>query len=234
LNSILFPLWTALCVFSAAVIGLLLRDSKLFYRWQRHWATGAFRICGVELEVEGEQNMEPGRGYVVVANHQSHMDIPAIFAALPTTPAILAKGELWRVPVLGTALRLGGHIGVTRGSRTSAIDSLETAVARAREGATVLFFPEGTRSESNTIAKFKTGAFHLAKTSGTPILPVGITGTRSVLPKHGRLLLPGKVRVSIGRSIGVEEIAASELKSLSHRSRATVAELSGARLPGES
>jgi 1-acyl-sn-glycerol-3-phosphate acyltransferase len=233
LNSFLFPLWTALCVFSAAIVGALLRDRKLFYRWQRHWAKGAFRICGVELEVVGQDNMQPGRGYVVVANHQSHMDTPAIFAALPTTPGFLAKRELWRVPVLGTALRLGGHIRVDRGNRASALGSLDAAVSQVREGATVLFFPEGTRSESNALAKFKTGAFHLAKAAATPILPVGIAGTRSVLRKHGRVILPGKVRVTIGRSISVEEIEASELKALSQRARAAVADLSGSQLAGE-
>lgn len=227
-NTVLFPLWTMLSIFVAGCAGYVLRDPRLFHRWQRHWAKGALGICGIELVITGQENMQPGRGYVVVANHLSHIDTPAIFSALPLTPKFLAKRELWKIPFLGAALRLGGHIRVDRESRRAAVESIQSAAAHVRDGATVLLFPEGTRSDSGTVGKFKSGAFHLAKAAGAPILPVGITGTRGVLPKHGRLVRSGKVHIRIGAPIEPSEVAASDVKTLGQRARDAVAELAGA------
>ena len=226
-NSIVLPTWTVLCV-SAGVCGVLFtRDRGLFARWQRHWARGLFRLCGIELDAKGSEQMQAATPYVIVANHASYMDIPAVFAALPIPPQFMAKRELARIPFVGTALRMGRHVIIERGNRASARDSLEQAAEHVRRGATIMLFPEGTRAESDDIGPFKTGAFRLAKAGGAAILPVGIHGTRAVFPKHGRLLRPGKVRVEVGAPISATEVAALDIKALSQLARARVADLSG-------
>jgi 1-acyl-sn-glycerol-3-phosphate acyltransferase len=211
---------------TAGVLGVTVtRDRNLFYRWQRYWARSLFRVCGIELEVTGQEHMQPGQPYVIIANHSSYMDVPALFAALPIPPQFIAKRELVRIPFVGTALRWGRHILIERGSRTSARDSLEQAAKHVRDGAAVLVFPEGTRGTSDEIAQFKTGAFRLAKQGNAAILPVGITGTRQVLPKHGRLLYPHRIRVRIGSPLSVSEVLDNDLKTTSRKSRALVGEL---------
>ncbi|HET9956756.1 MAG TPA: lysophospholipid acyltransferase family protein [Polyangiaceae bacterium] len=226
-NSVIFPTWTALCVSAGICAGAVTRDSDLFYRWQRHWARGPFVLCGIPLHVSGQQNMEPDRGYVVIANHSSYMDIPAVFASLPTLPSFFAKRELSRIPFLGQALRSGRHILVDRGSRSSARDTLERAAAHVRRGGSVLIFPEGTRQTRDAIGTFKSGAFRLAKLAQAPILPVGIRGTRHVLPKHGRLLRSHPVQLQIGAPISRTEVLDIDLGSLTRLCRAKVAELAG-------
>lgn len=225
LNSLILPAWTV-CWVSAGVLAVTItRDRDLFYRWQRHWARSLFRVCGIELEVSGQEHMQPGQPYVIIANHSSYMDVPALFAALPIPPQFIAKRELVRIPFVGAALRWGRHILIERGSRTSARDSLEQAAQHVRNGAAVLVFPEGTRSTGSEIAQFKTGAFRLAKQGNAAILPVGITGTREVLPKHGRLLYPHRIRVRIGSPLSASEVLDNDLKTTSRKGRALVGQL---------
>lgn len=227
-NSLVLPVWTVICVSGGVCAVLLTRDRDLFRRWQKHWATGLFRLCGIDLTHSGSQHMQPATPYVIVANHSSYMDIPALFASLPIAPQMIAKRELARIPFLGAALRWGRHVIIERGNRASARDSLEQAASYVRRGATVLLFPEGTRSVTDEVGPFKTGAFRLAKAGGAAILPVGISGTRAVLPKHGRLLRPGRLRVRIGEPISAAEVESLDVKALSQKAQALVADLAGA------
>lgn len=226
-NALVFPLWTALCVTFALCAGWLKRDPDYFYRAQRGWARGLYRLCGISLTVEGAENMDPQGAYVIVANHASYMDIAALFASLPKLPQFMAKRELAKIPFLGTALRSGRHILVTRGNHASAKNSLDSAAESLKAGAAILIFPEGTRSTQGTIARFKTGAFRLAKLGEVQILPVGIHGTRHVLPKHGRLIRPHAVTVRIGKPVSAAEVQGANLNELTERIRQTLAELSG-------
>ncbi len=233
-NSLIFPLWTALCVSVALFIGFLKRDRNLFYRWQRGWARGLFKLCGIELEVRGAEHMSPDGAYVIIANHSSYMDIPALFAALPKLPQFMAKRELSRLPFLGAALRSGRHILVNRGNHASAKTSLDSAADSLKAGAAILVFPEGTRSTQGAIGRFKTGALRLAKLGEVPILPVGIAGTRQVLPKHGRVIRPHRVTVHIGAPLSLAEVQNTPLNELGERTRSLLAQLSGLSLTKES
>jgi len=232
-NSLIFPMWTAACVTVAMCAGFLMRDPDLFYRAQRVWARGLFRLCGIELEVQGAEHMDPRGAYVIVSNHASYMDIPALFAALPKLPQFLAKRELARIPFLGAALRFGRHVLVDRDSRTSAKGSLDRAAEHLKAGAAILIFPEGTRSTRDEIARFKSGAFRLAKLGEVAILPVGISGTRHVLPKHGRLIRGRRVQVRIGAPITAREVESAGMNELSERVRRQVSDLSGLALASE-
>jgi 1-acyl-sn-glycerol-3-phosphate acyltransferase len=233
LNSLIFPIWTAFCVTGALCVGFLKGDRDFFYRAQRGWARGLLRLCGIQLEVQGAEQMDPQGAYVIVSNHASYMDIPALFAALPKLPQFLAKRELSRIPFLGAALRSGRHVLVDRDSRTSAKGSLERAAEHLKTGAAILIFAEGTRSTRDEIGRFKSGAFRLAKLGQVAILPVGISGTRYVLPKHGRLIAPRRVQVRIGAPIPAQEVESASMNELTERVRLQVSALSGLGLGTE-
>jgi 1-acyl-sn-glycerol-3-phosphate acyltransferase len=230
---LIFPIWTAACVSAALFAGFVKGDPDFFYRAQRGWARGLLRVCGIELEVTGAERMDPDGAYVIVSNHASYMDIPALFAALPQLPQFLAKRELSRIPFLGAALRSGRHVLVDRDSRTSAKDSLDRAAQHLKAGAAILIFAEGTRSTRDEIARFKSGAFRLAKLGQVAILPVGISGTRAVLPKHGRLIRPRRVQVHIGEPISAHDVESTPMNELCDRTRRQVSELAGLPLSNE-
>lgn len=225
-NSVFSVVWTACMVSYAIGSSLILNDPEFFRRAQRDWARGLARFWGMELKVIGAENMPEGSSYVVMSNHASYADIVALFMALPVIPGFLAKQELMRIPFLAAALRAGGHVLIDRGKRESAKQAIESAAEQVRSGKTVLIFPEGTRGDSDAIAKFKSGGFHLAKAAGVPIIPVGLRGTRAIGPKHSVLFWPGTVEVHIGAPVTPDQIAAKELNPLVESVRTEIASLS--------
>jgi len=218
--------WTALMVTTCGVHAAAVGDRATFVRMQRLWAQGLARFWGMQVRSFGTDRLDPSATYVVMSNHQSHVDIPALFVALPVVPGFLAKKELRKVPFLGTALELGGHVLIDRRKRVDAFRALEDAAQQVRAGATLVVFPEGTRSNGGSLGSFKKGGFHLARQAGVAIVPVGIRGSGSILPKHGRLVRPGEVEVHVGTPIAPEEIAKLEVRELMARVRKEIALLS--------
>ena len=201
--------WTAFMVIAAVLASLLKGDPEVFRRAQRSWARGLTRVWGVDVRVYGAEAVDVTRSYVVMANHLSYVDIVALFIALPIIPGFLAKSELTKIPFLSQALRSGGHVVIERNARQSALQTLDKAAEQVRGGKTVLVFPEGTRGDSDTIGEFKKGGFHLAKSAGVPILPVGLRGGRSVFAKGSMLVKPGVIEVHIGQAIPDAEVTGS-------------------------
>lgn len=226
-NSLFAPSWTAFMVTTAVGAVSVTGDGDVFRRMERVWAKGLTRVWGVDVQTFGAEHIDPKGAYVIMSNHASHVDIVALFIALPLIPGFLAKSELDKVPFLSTALRAGGHVVIDRGKHASAMETLTRAAVEVRGGKTIVVFPEGTRGSSATIGAFKKGGFHLAKAAGVPIVPVGVRGSRDVLPKHGRLLKPGRVEVHIGRPIGVDDVVNMPLEALVERTRSAVIALSG-------
>lgn len=200
----------------AISLGIILRDPTEFRRQQRRWALGLTKFWGVDVRVFGAEHMDESKSYVVMSNHLSYSDIVALFIALPIIPGFLAKAELVRIPFLGAALRAGGHVVIERDKSARARAAIDSAADQVRGGRTVLIFPEGTRGGSNTIGEFKRGGFHLAKSAGVPIVPVGLRGTRAVGPRNSMLFWPGTIEVHIGEAVSperVEQLAFADLVS---------------------
>lgn len=163
-------------------------------------------LLGIDLVVTGADHVPPGRAYVYMSNHQSHLDIPVLYASLPSaTIRMLAKKELFRIPLWGHGLRAAEFIEVDRSNHTRAVQSIEQAARLIRDGVSVWCAPEGTRSRDGRIGKLKKGGFHLATDTATSIVPVAIRGTIDILPRGSRVMHTGKhVDVAIGSPIPVE------------------------------
>ncbi len=138
---------------------------------------------GWRVEVEGKEKLARGGPFVIVVNHQSFADLLAMcFLDHPTK--YIGKASLFRVPVFGWALRIAGEVPVERGDRVSGRRALERLGSWLDRGVSVGIFPEGTRSDSGAIGKFKLGAFRLAIAHRRAVVPVVLTGARELLPKH--------------------------------------------------
>jgi len=170
-------------------------------------------VLGIELTARGAENVPPGRAYIYMSNHQSHLDIPMLYATLPSpTIRMLGKKELFQIPLWGTGLRAAEFIEVDRSNHVRAMHSIERAAELVRDGVSIYLAPEGTRSRDGKIGKLKKGGFHLAKETATPIVPVAIRGTIAILPRGARVMQSGKpVEVTIGKPIEVEGRAMEEL-----------------------
>lgn len=161
------------------------------------WARVLAFLIPMAVRVEGAQHLEPGRSYVVVANHRSQIDILVLYGWLGLDFRWVMKAELRRVPVIGYACERIGHVYVDRANPEAARRSIEAAKLRIRGGTSILFFPEGTRSRTGALQAFKTGAFRLAQDLGLPVLPVALLGTREVLPPGSFDLRPGRAVLRI-------------------------------------
>lgn len=178
---------------------------KRLDRWSRQVVENAH----IELDLVGRDNAAPGVTYLVMSNHQSLYDIPVLFHVLGPNIRMIAKKELFSVPIFGNALAAAGFIAINRGNTESAIRNLERARSLLASGTHVWIAPEGTRSVTGQLLPFKKGGFHLAFESELPILPVTLSGTRDVLPAHGVLSRRGaRVRVTFHPSINPRPYAA--------------------------
>ena len=175
-------------------------------------------LLDIELTVTGAERVPAGRAYVYMSNHQSHLDIPMLYAALPSpTIRMLAKKELFDIPLWGRGLRAAEFVEVDRGDKVRAKDAITQATRLLEDGVSIYLAPEGTRSRDGQVGPLKKGGFHLAKATGAPIVPVAVRGTIDILPRDRLAMRLGKpVEVTIGAPIPVEgrdlESLAAEVK----------------------
>lgn len=137
------------------------------------------------VDVGGLENIDKKKTYVIVANHQSLADIIVLYQ-IKTQFKWVAKESLFKIPFLGWCLSLTKHIKLERGKFASIKKVYREAAGWLQKGMSVLFFPEGTRSETGGINEFQNGAFKLAIKEKRPVLPILIKGTKDVIPKHSR------------------------------------------------
>jgi 1-acyl-sn-glycerol-3-phosphate acyltransferase len=162
-------------------------------------------VLDVHLMASGADRVPTDRAVVYMSNHQSHLDIPMLYATLPSpTIRMLAKKELFEIPLWGRGLRAAEFVEVDRGNHAKAMASIEFASRLIRDGVSIYLAPEGTRSRDGRIGKLKKGGFHLAIGTGAPIVPVAVKGTIDILPRGGRVMHSGRdVTVTIGDPIAV-------------------------------
>jgi 1-acyl-sn-glycerol-3-phosphate acyltransferase len=151
-------------------------------RWFRRLGRVLARVNPWRLHISGGENIRPAQVYVVVSNHQSLADIPVI-SHLKLDTKWLAKAELFRLPVAGWMMRMAGDIPVTRGDRRKAAQALLQCARYLRQGVSVVFFPEGTRSRDGAVLPFNEGPFQLAIREQTPVLPLVVEGSGAALPR---------------------------------------------------
>lgn len=188
-------------------------DRKVVDERARWFGKRVVELLDVELVAKGAERVPPDRAYVYMSNHQSHMDIPMLYATLPSrTIRMLGKKELFQIPVWGRGLRAAEFIEVDRSNHARAMKSIERAKQLVRDGVSIYLAPEGTRSRDGRIGPLKKGGFHLAMDTQAPIVPVAISGTIDILPRGSRAMQKGKrVEVTIGAPIPVED---REIESL--------------------
>jgi len=161
----------------------------------RHCSFLLLKSCRVRSSIEGLENITPDETYIVVANHQSIADIPIIGANLPINMRVLAKKELFTIPVFGQAMWLYDFVAIDRKNRRSAVKSLERTRKKMKY-CSYLIFPEGTRSRDGHVGKFKSGALILTE-KGCKILPVALIGADKILKTGETDIHSGEVKIKI-------------------------------------
>lgn len=174
------------------------------------------------VHVSGRENIQKGRSYVIISNHQSLYDIFLIYGWLGIDIKWIMKKELAKIPGIGFGSKKVGHIFLDRSNPRTALETLNEAKRKLVNGTSVVIFPEGTRSKTGAIGPFKKGAFKLALDLELPILPITIKGTRDILPSGSIDLRPGKVAMMIHRPIEIHKHSEESLKELSDAAREAI------------
>ncbi len=195
---------------------------------KQHWCASAWcRLiavtAGARMQVRGLENLPRDQACVVIANHQSYLDIPAIWANLPLQFRIMAKRVLFYFPFMGWFLWRAGHIPVDRDNVRSAVVNVKRAVDKLQAGHSLVIFPEGTRSADGVLQDFKAGGFKIAMKAGVPVVPVTIIGTCRVLKKDSLVFHPGLVEVIIDPPIATTGYTNRTLPELMAKTRACIA-----------
>ena len=196
---------TAILATVVLIAALLRVRGHGIYDWAaRTWAARMLRASGVEMQVEGLENVRLDQPQIFVSNHVSWYDVFALAVAIPKRYRFVAKKELGWIPLFGTAWKAAGHISVDRSDRAAAIRSLDEAGRLLKQdNSSVVIFAEGTRSRDGRLQPFKKGAFMLALHTGVDIVPVAVLGTGYVMPKGAWRVRAGRIIVRFGEAVRV-------------------------------
>jgi 1-acyl-sn-glycerol-3-phosphate acyltransferase len=173
--------------------------------------------------VSGREHIRRDATYVMVANHQSLLDILVLFRLFVHFKWV-AKIELFKIPCIGWNMSLNRYVRLRRGDPESIARMMRTCEERMAEGSSIMMFPEGTRSADGRLKPFKHGAFTLAKTARAPLLPIVVEGTADALPKRG-FVLRGRhhIRVRVLPEIAYERFADVSVPELTEQVHALFA-----------
>jgi 1-acyl-sn-glycerol-3-phosphate acyltransferase len=187
------------------IILVFFKASYLLHIGHIFWARGLFWLMGTHIHVYGREKIERGKKYIMLINHASIYDIPAIIAVFPRV-SWLGRSYLTRIPVFGYFLRNTDYIPIDPGDREKSRAAINNSIAKA-DSLTIALFPEGTRTLTGELGPFKKGFIHIMKATNLDILPVTLNGMFRLKPKT-RFIIDPRVRLE---AVVSDPIPAAEL-----------------------
>ena len=205
--------WTV-CAIPTALLGFssLYLTGRVDLLWNLSlWAAGAgYRCAGIQVRAVGREQLEDGRAYLFMPNHVSNLDPPIIAPLLRRRICIIAKHQLFKIPLFGRAMNALDFVSVDRSNSKAAVEAVRRAVHVLQSGRSMLIFPEGTRSRDGRLLPFKKGPFQLAMDAGVPVVPITIAGSYEAWPKGRMSLRAGEVAVYFHQPIDPQQFERKE------------------------
>jgi 1-acyl-sn-glycerol-3-phosphate acyltransferase len=174
---------------------LLTGNVNLLYRVGMWAAITGVRLSGVRIHTIGLEKLDTSRTYIFMSNHVSNLDPPLMLPLVPHRTSVMAKKELFDIPLLGRAMRMGSLVPVDRKNRDAGISAVRAAADVIRKGINMTIYVEGGRSFDGKLIPFKKGPFYLAVECSVPVVPVTVVGTQHAMPKGQFAIRPGDVNV---------------------------------------
>ena len=223
--------WTLIVLLLAIPISLL--GQNAVHRLGILWGQSALLLAGLPIKVIGSEHIPQQQPVVYIVNHQSNFDIPILYAGLPLQFRWLAKKELFDIPLFGHGMRRCGYIPIDRSNRRKAMQSMNEAAQQIRDGASVIVFPEGTRSPDGQLQEFKKGGFLIAIKAQVPVVPVAIKGSYSIMSKDSMRIHSGSIEMEIFPPIGTSGLKNADTENLQAQAREPIAnKLKGSEADG--
>lgn len=203
-----FPLVIIVTLFTAifTILCFPWKNGKAPRAVQVFWSRSVLWLLLIPIKVTGRENVNPKQSYVFVANHQSFLDVFAVYGWLPNNFKWLMKKEIRKVPFVGTACAVAGHIFVDRSNPRAALQSMEHIKKELVDGISTVIFPEGTRTKTGEMGRFKQGAFKIAMDMGLPVVPISLGGFFKAMPSGQPFANPrARVSLHIGKPIDLAQ-----------------------------
>jgi 1-acyl-sn-glycerol-3-phosphate acyltransferase len=204
------------------ISAFLSSTGNLPFTISKAWAWIMLKVTWVHPEIKGKEYIRKNQSYIIISNHQSHFDILALVTKLGMQFRWIIKKELRKIPLFGYALYKSRNIYIDRSNREKAVESIHNGVSRLPDGASIMFFAEGTRSPDGKIHPFKKGGFMTALETGFPILPVTVNGSRKILPKKSVEFHPGPIEVIVNKPINTNEYTPEKIEEFIDRTRRVI------------
>lgn len=192
-------------------------SQNLVHRCGILWGRSCLWLAGLNVHVCGTENLPPEGPAIYVSNHQSNFDIALLYAGLPIQFRWMAKQELFKIPLFGITMKRAGYIPIDRSNRRLAMRSITAAARRIQEGASVIIFPEGTRTPDGQLQPFKKGALLIATKAQVPVVPMVISGSYQVQPKNSLRINPAPLKLRILPPIAASELTPAQIDKLTDR-----------------
>jgi 1-acyl-sn-glycerol-3-phosphate acyltransferase len=197
---------------------------KKFLLWTtRTWARMLIHLAGGRIEVSGLENLPASGGVLFVSNHQGAFDIPLLLGYVPGLKGFVSKKENSRLPIVGTWMKLLHCIFLDRKDLRQSAQAIARGISDLQAGRSLIIFPEGTRSKSAVMKRFKEGSFKLATRSGAAIVPLTIDGSYRLLESNRGRITPGKVNLHIHPPIRFLDLNAAEKGTLTETVQGIIA-----------
>jgi len=226
LKLFLFGIWSFVAIMLGGLLYIFQVKNGMAWIAKYFWSPVVIPLMQAKLEIQHLDRIDPNANYLIMANHNSFIDIPILFKSLPFYTYFIAKKELKKIPLLGWYIGAYGMIFIDRSDRVKSKESIAEAGKLIANGKRVIIFPEGTKSKDGKIAPFKKGGFHLAEQANVQILPVKIEGARTVWPNKQPLKLgSGKIIVKIGEPVPRAALSGKEIAEQANALRNILLEL---------
>lgn len=201
---VMLPILVVATVVTALVT--VIGSASGFGRWWGYypeiiWARLFCWLAFVKVSVVGRENIDPNVSYVFVANHQSAYDIFTVYGYLGHNFRWMMKQSLRKIPVVGWACQWAGNIFVDNSTASSTRRTMRHAEKQLSGGMSLVVFPEGARTWTGKMGRFKKGAFLLAMEFNLPVVPLSIEGAFDVMPRFKKVPNPGHIKLTIHRPI---------------------------------
>ena len=197
------------------MIGCTFGNNKFWgYVPPKYWSKIVCRAALCSISVKGREKLDPNASYVFVPNHQGAFDIFLMYGYLGQNIKWVQKHTLRKIPFVGKASEIAGHVFVNQSSLKSMLHTIQKAKEELQDGVSMVIFPEGSRSTTGKMGNFKKGAFIIAKQMGLPVVPVTLNGPFDVMKIHTHLINPGKMELIIHDPISTENLTNDDISGL--------------------
>lgn len=218
----IFILLTLITAVTVMVMAPLFGSKFWGYYPPKWWSRLTCWLALCRVKTKGHENLDPRQSYVFVPNHQSAFDIFLVYGFLNQNVKWMQKQSLRKLPFVGFASEKAGHVFVDNSNSKARAASIKKAKEQIVEGVSMVIFPEGARSRSGQLGRFKRGAYYVAHDMKLPVVPLTINGAYDVMKRDGFRLRPGKIELVIHRPIPTESLAEAEIPNLIDETKETI------------